>query len=72
MIKTRLQVAKGDVYSKYHPLVPDGGFINCGKAIWKEAGYRGFWVGFKACSMRAVYVGITEFATYEYSLKLFR
>lgn len=30
IIKTRLQVAKGDQYPKYHRMVPDGGFINCG------------------------------------------
>ena len=65
MIKTRIQVSKTTEYSR-HWLLPDGGFIDCAKQIYKtRGGFMGFWTGFKACAYRAVVVGAVKFVVYD-------
>lgn len=59
-------------YTKYHILVPDGGFINCGKHIYQhEGGVQGFWRGFSACSARAVIANAFMFLAYEFAQRHF-
>lgn len=65
IVKTKLQV-KSYSYSKYSKFVPDGGFIRCAQSIYQKHGWRGFWVGFIACSYRGVIVGAVELTCYDY------
>ena len=69
VIKTRLQVAKKVEFPNYSKLMPDGGFINCGKYIYKSEGLWGFWRGFSACATRAIIANSFMFAAYEYAKK---
>ncbi len=72
VIKTRLQVSKKIEFPKYSILMPDGGFINCGKYIYKSEGWRGFWRGFSACATRAIIANSFMFAAYEYGQKIMK
>lgn len=77
IIKTKLQTQHtgGKVskilYPKYevsHGItVPDGGMINCAKEINAKHGSRGFWIGFSACSARAIFSNAFMFLAYEYA-----
>jgi solute carrier family 25 carnitine/acylcarnitine transporter 20/29 len=63
IIKTRIQVEE---YGKYRSWrwCPDGGFVECGKMIYRAAGWRGFWVGLSPCLIRAAYsdgIGIVAY-----------
>jgi solute carrier family 25 (mitochondrial carnitine/acylcarnitine transporter), member 20/29 len=54
VIKTKLQVAPEGTYKKWRGL-PDGGIIECGKAIYKANGFKGFFMGLSPCLIRAAY-----------------
>ena len=59
-----------ELYPKYRIgglHIPDGGIINCSKEIKAEAGWRGFWVGFSACTVRAIGANAIMFMAYEYA-----
>ena len=65
VIKTRLQVARSSEYGKFKGFIPDGGVINCARAIYREEGHKGFWRGFVPCTIRAVIANSFMFASYE-------
>ncbi len=44
VIKTMLQVSPPNTYKKNKYLL-DGGFFNCANKIYKNQGWKGFWVG---------------------------
>lgn len=73
MIKTKLQVGQVPLhFNKYHPLVPDGGMINCALHIYRnEGGFYGFWRGFSACVPRAIFANAFMFVAYDYAQKYF-
>lgn len=68
VIKTKLQVGQIPLtFKKYHPMVPDGGMINCAIYIYRnEGGWLGFWRGFSACIPRAIIANSFMFVTYDY------
>jgi len=68
VIKTILQVDHGQKdaqHFKKHKIIPDGGFIDCFKSVWKNDGWIGFWKGFSPCAIRAVSANATLFMVYE-------
>ena len=63
IIKTKIQV---EAHGKYphHRWFKDGGFVECGKAIYRAQGWRGFCVGLSPCLLRAAYsdgIGIVAY-----------
>lgn len=62
-IKTKIQVSPGTY--KRHRLIPDGGFMECGKKIYQKHGLRGFWFGIQPCLVRAVIANSFSIAAYE-------
>jgi len=73
IIKTKIQLDFGGAVKKYapHHLFKDGGIINCAKDIYRHEGFRGFWRGFSACTMRAMIANAFTFVAYEEAKKLF-
>jgi solute carrier family 25 carnitine/acylcarnitine transporter 20/29 len=72
IIKTRLQVARENIYPKLlfrGVSLPDGGMVNCGREIYRAEGMRGFWQGFSACTARAIFANSLMFAAYEFAQK---
>lgn len=63
VIKTRLQTEEKGKYKSLKWL-PDGGFFNCGKEIYKQAGPKGFFVGLRPCLIRAAYSDSIGIMTY--------
>lgn len=64
VVKTKLQVCNQNTYTP-HRWLPDGGFISCGKEIYRQAGIKGFFVGLKPCLVRAVVANAFGIAVYE-------
>jgi hypothetical protein len=64
VIKTRIQVGEPALYKNWRWL-PDGGFVECGKDIYKKIGWRGFTIGMQACIIRALYAEGIGIVTYE-------
>jgi len=64
------------LYGKYQVArglsLPDGGMINCAKEINATHGFKGFWIGFSACSTRAITANAFMFLAYEYAQKKMR
>ncbi len=58
-------------YKNFSRIIKDGGFINCGKDIYKKDGFIGFWRGFSACSTRAIYANAIGFMAYEKAREYF-
>lgn len=54
VIKTVLQTEAKGRYANSRWLA-DGGFIECGKEIYKNKGWKGFFVGLHPCLIRAAY-----------------
>lgn len=52
VIKTRIQIEPAGTY-KSHRLIPDGGFIDCSKHIYRNTGMKGFIIGLYPCLLRA-------------------
>lgn len=65
-------MCREDKYKNLHKFFPDGGMINCGKVIYKEEGFMGFWRGFSACTARAVIANSFMFMTYEFAQKEYK
>jgi hypothetical protein len=64
VIKTKIQLSAEGRY-KNGRWFKDGGFVACGKEIYKGSGYRGFLVGIEACLIRAFYAEGIGIAAYE-------
>mmetsp|Transcript_24438 Transcript_24438/g.24163 ORF Transcript_24438/g.24163 Transcript_24438/m.24163 type:complete len:176 (-) Transcript_24438:8-535(-) len=64
VIKTKLQVG--------FPIEKgwDGGFYKMTKLIYKEEGWRGFWVGFSACTIRSTIPNGFGFLAYELAYEI--
>jgi solute carrier family 25 carnitine/acylcarnitine transporter 20/29 len=63
IIKTKLQMDLTGIM--YRTKYKDGGFMACAREIMATEGIRGFWVGFSACSVRAVIANAFTFLAYE-------
>lgn len=72
VVKTRLQcdLSTGS-NQKYPAIYKDGGFTNCTMEIYRQEGLRGFWRGFSACAMRAVFANAVGFYAYESAKDIF-
>ena len=71
IIKTKIQVLPAGTYQK-HPILPDGGFIDCAKQIYEKKGIKGFWFGIQPCLVRAVIANSFGIAAYERAKHFFR
>jgi solute carrier family 25 carnitine/acylcarnitine transporter 20/29 len=65
IIKTLLQT-EGHLFK---PRYFDGGFLDCGKHIYRTQGFFGFWRGYLPCTIRALIANSVLFVTYENSKK---
>lgn len=63
IIKTKIQVYPKGTYKK-HWLIPDGGFLDCGKKIYLANGIKGFFYGLQPCLVRAVIANAFGIAAY--------
>jgi solute carrier family 25 carnitine/acylcarnitine transporter 20/29 len=63
VIKTVLQVNYDGFKSRFY----DGGFFECGKLIYANQGFMGFWRGYLPCTIRALVANSVLFAAYENS-----
>jgi solute carrier family 25 carnitine/acylcarnitine transporter 20/29 len=63
IIKTKIQVNPIGTFKK-NRLLPDGGFIDCGKLIYKQQGLKGFFFGIQPCLVRAVVANSFGIAAY--------
>ena len=63
IVKTVLQVTPGK-YRK-SKFIPDGGFFDCARALYKADGIRGFWIGVTPCLIRAAVANSFGIAVYE-------
>eukprot|EP00761_Pharyngomonas_kirbyi_P001954 gb/GECH01001958.1/.p1 GENE.gb/GECH01001958.1/~~gb/GECH01001958.1/.p1 ORF type:complete len:376 (+),score=79.15 gb/GECH01001958.1/:1-1128(+) len=70
LIKSRLQIEPDNVKSKYRRQFFDGGFFDCGRQIWKQEGWRGYWRGFTPTIVRAFWANAATFLAYEMSMKM--
>ena len=66
VIKTIIQVDESNKYQR-RKYIPDGGFFNCCKDIYRKHGVRGFFVGLSPCLIRAAYSDGIGIITYEKS-----
>lgn len=48
-------------------VIPDGGCIECAKAIYAKEGWMGFWRGFSACTSRAIIANSFMFMAYDFA-----
>lgn len=51
VIKTKIQVEKAGSY-RNHRFIPDGGFFDCGRKIYRNQGLKGFLIGIEPCLLR--------------------
>jgi solute carrier family 25 carnitine/acylcarnitine transporter 20/29 len=63
LIKTHLQV-EDNVY-KENKFLKDGGFFECGKEIYRKAGFKGLFRGIEPCLIRAFVANAVGIAIYE-------
>lgn len=63
-VKTRIQCDTLGTY-KRNNYFNDNGIIDCGRKIWQQEGMRGFWKGFSACSIRAIFSEAVTFFAYD-------
>lgn len=63
IIKTKLQV-EHNIY-KEQRFLRDGGFFECGKEIYRHAGFKGLWRGIEPCLIRAFVANAIGIAIYE-------
>ncbi len=72
IIKTKIQLDYGIAKKKFmnHHLIKDGGIISCARDIYKHEGWKGFWRGFSACTMRAMIANAFTFVAYEEAKKV--
>jgi len=63
IIKTILQVSEEGAYKK-HKWLFDGGFYDCAKQIYRNDGWKGFWIGIEPCLVRAVVANAIGIAIY--------
>ena len=64
VIKTLIQVNKKGFYKK-HSWIPDGGFFDCCKKLYKQQGINGFFIGITPCLIRASYAESMGIVAYE-------
>lgn len=73
IIKTTLQLSRGGMPSSpsaaFKPILMDGGFINCGRAIVAEHGVPGLFRGITPCVARSMPVNGIGFMVYEWCSK---
>ena len=63
IIKTKLQTQPRGTFKKW--IIPDGGFVECGRSIYRSQGIRGFFVGISPCLIRASYSDAVGIVVYE-------
>ena len=70
IVKTKLQCDDGitRLYPQ-HKYLRDGGIVSCAKNVWNQGGFRGFFKGFSACSIKAVVAEGVTFFVYENTRK---
>lgn len=63
VVKTKLQVQA----TKYRQSrwLPDGGFVDCWRSIYRNEGYRGFFAGITPCMLRAFIANAFMIVVYE-------
>jgi hypothetical protein len=59
-----IQVSKPGTYRASRWL-PDGGFFDCSKQLFKTRGWKGFWIGIEPCLLRAGVANAFGIAIYE-------
>lgn len=45
--------------------------MSCAKEIWRQEGMHGFWRGFSACAIRAIFANAVGFYVYETAKDIF-
>ena len=71
-VKTQIQSEPYNLRSPWrkHPILFDGGFIDCWKRTVKTQGHKALWKGFPVCIARAFPANGAGFLAYEGTLKI--